>query len=786
MPLSTGSSADDPRAHLAAIVDSSDDAIVSKNLDGVIQSWNRGAERIFGYTAAEVVGQPITMLIPPERQAEEVDILARLRRGERVEHLETVRATKDGRRIDVSLTVSPIRDASGAVVGASKIARDITGQKRAEGELSYLAAIVDSSDDAILSKNLEGIIQSWNPGAQRIFGYSPGEVIGRPVTLLIPDELQAEEAAILARLRSGERVEHFETTRLTKDGRRIEVSLTISPIRDRSGAVIGASKIARDITERKRTADALAAQREWFRVTLSSIGDAVIASDPEGRVTYLNGLAEKLTGWTVAEAVGQPLTDVFRIVNEETRAAVANPAKKVLATGLVVGLANHTILISRDGSERAIADSAAPIVGSEKRIVGVVMVFRDETDRREAAAERERLLHRERKARAEAEQANRVKDEFVAMVSHELRTPLNAIVGWAQMLRMGQLDEATSLRAIETIDRNAHAQARLISDLLDISRILSGKLSLENHLVDVTSLVENTVETFKPGALAKGVTVKVASDLSEGKAVGDPTRLQQVLSNLLSNAIKFTPAGGCVDLTVRREADDAVIAVRDTGRGIELDFLPHVFDRFRQADASTTRKHGGLGLGLAIVQHLVRLHRGQVTAESDGPGQGATFTVRLPMAMPRGQALSLRETSELSECAPEVLEGRRVLVVEDERDTLELLTYSLGKCGAEVMGAQSVREALDLFQRSRPDVVVSDIGMADQDGYDLIRAIRRFPPEAGGAVPAVAVTAFVGREDRRAALDAGFQEHVAKPIKPAMLAAVIADLLKRDTASPSP
>jgi PAS domain S-box-containing protein len=706
--------------------------------------------------------------------------LARLRRGERVDDFETWRLTKDGQRIEVSLTVSPIRDAAGAVVGASTVARDITGHKRGEAERSYLAAIVDSSEDAILSKDLDGSIRSWNPGAQRLFGYSPGEIIGRPVTTLIPADLQAEEAAILARLRRGERVEHFETTRIAKDGRRIDVSLTISPIRDRSGAIIGASKIARDVTERKKNAEALVAQREWFRVTLSSIGDAVVACDPDCRVTYLNAPAEKLTGWTSVDAPGQPLADVFRIINEETRAGVANPCEKVLRSGIVVGLANHTVLISRDGTERAIADSAAPILDAEGRVIGVVMVFRDETERRRDAAERERLLHRERKARADAEQANRMKDEFVAVVSHELRTPLNAIVGWAQMLRMGQLDEATAGQAIETIDRNARAQARLISDLLDISRILSGKLLLERHLVELTTLAANVVQALRPAADEKGLTVTVSSAMDKAETIGDPARLQQVLSNLVTNAIKFTPSGGRVDLMFRREGDDAVIAVHDTGRGIEPDFLPHVFDRFRQADASTTRKQGGLGLGLAIVQHLVEQHGGRVAAESEGPGQGATFTVRLPLAVRREGAITVRGTTEVSECAPDLLEGLRLLVVEDERDTLELLSYTLGKCGAKVMGAQSVREALDLFRRSRPDVVVSDIGMADQDGYDLVRAIRRLPPEEGGSVPAIAVTAFAGREDRQAALLAGFQEHVAKPVMPAMLASVIADVVKRD------
>jgi PAS domain S-box-containing protein len=380
----SGHTPDAAQAYLAAIVESSDDAILSKDLDGIIQSCNAAGERIFGYPAGELIGKPVRILVPPERDSEEDGILASIRRGERIEHFETVRLRKDGRRLDVSLTISPVRDATGRIIGASKIARDITEQKRNRAARSYLAAIVESSEDAILSKNLDGIIQSCNARGEELFGYKATELVGRSIRMLIPPDRQAEEDEILARIRRGERIEHFETVRLAKGGREIDVSLSISPIRDGDGRVVGVAKLARDITEPKRLARELEAQREWFRVTLSSIGDAIIASDPDGRVTYMNEAARHVTGWAANDAIGQPLAEVFNIINEKTRQPVENPTALVLRTGRIVGLANHTVLIDRNGVERPISDSAAPIRRADGGILGVVLVFRDVTEERQA------------------------------------------------------------------------------------------------------------------------------------------------------------------------------------------------------------------------------------------------------------------------------------------------------------------------------------------------------------------------------------------------------------------
>jgi PAS domain S-box-containing protein len=908
-----------PQAYLAAIVESSDDAILSKDTDGIIQSANAAAERIFGYSPAELVGKSVRMLIPPELQAEEDEILARIRRGERVDHFETVRLTKDNRRIDISLTVSPVRDGSGRVIGASKIARDITERTRARATQARLAAIVASSTDAIVTKDLNGIIQSCNQACEQIFGYREAELAGRSVLVLIPPERHAEEDMILGKMRRGERIEHFETVRLAKDGRRLDISLSISPIKDDSGKIIGVAKIARDITEQKRLERELAAQQERLRVTLASIGDAVIACDVDGRVTFLNQSAEVMTGWPASEAAGRGLHEVFKIVNERTREPVHSPASLVMRSGSVVGLANHTVLIHRDGSERPIADSAAPIRdgagvvagavlvfrdvteqrraeealaeqrewlettiesigdaviatdvqcrialmnpvaehltgwsldeargrdcaevfrivnertrepvdspvqrvlaegvvvglanhtmliakdGTEHpiddsgapirnrsgRIVGVVLVFRDITARRRAeaerqnvAAERERLLESERAARTEAERANRVKDEFVAMVSHELRTPLNAILGWTHLISKHRDDRDILGRGLDVIARNTRVQAQLISDLLDMSRIVSGKLRLTIEKVEMKPLVEVAIDTLQQSADAKRIAIQREIEATNAIA-GDPARMQQIIWNLLSNAVKFTPAGGTIVVALRQRNVDVELTVTDTGVGIRPEFLPHIFERFEQGNPSITRRFGGLGLGLAIARHLVELHGGTIDAQSEGEGKGARFTVRLPagsvVETPSGVTHSSTQSTGGADGAPDVLQGMRILVVEDEKDTLEFVGRFLVSRGAEVVTAASAAEALALMPTAHVNVLISDIGLPDVDGYELLRRVRRMDASASGGIPAIALTAYARAEDRLLAFRAGYQAHVAKPVEPNELLNTIVDLAK--------
>ncbi|HEX2676111.1 MAG TPA: ATP-binding protein, partial [Polyangiales bacterium] len=550
----------------------------------------------------------------------------------------------------------------------------------------------------------------------------------------------------------------------------------------------------RDITERKQVEHALAQQREWFRVTLASIGDAVIATDKQGRIVFMNAVAEHMTGWTSAQAEGHDCDEVFHIVNETTRKPVVNPVTRVLREGTVVGLANHTVLIARNGSELPIDDSAAPIRMPDGSTTGVVLVFHDVSERRVAehqrqqlAREREQLLQSERAARREAERANRSKDDFVATLSHELRTPLNAILGWTQVLRAGLGDAATVERGLNVIERNTRLQAQLISDLLDVSRIVSGKLRLEVQLVELAEVVEHATETVKPSADAKNVRIESQLEPGLPAIAGDPARLQQVVWNLLSNAVKFSPADSTVHVRLERDGVNGKITVSDSGAGIRADFLPYLFDRFRQADASTTRRFGGLGLGLTIVKQLVDLHGGHVSAQSEGEGRGATFSVTLPLEASRTGLHRMRTAS----VAPELddrLHGLRVLLVEDEPDGRELVERLLSEVGCEVTAVESAQAAFATLDRERPDLLITDIGLPGEDGYSLIRRLRQHERTSGGALPAIALTAFARSEDRARALLAGFQAHVAKPVDPAELLTTVASfagVLER-SAQPSP
>jgi len=506
----------------------------------------------------------------------------------------------------------------------------------------------------------------------------------------------------------------------------------------------------------------------------------VIATDVRGRVTFMNPVAERLTGWRSAEAEGRESSAVFQIVNEATREPVQSPIDRVLSEGLVVGLANHTVLIARDGSERPIDDSAAPIRLADGEIAGVVLVFHDvserrrlEHERRAAARDRERLLESERAARSEAERANRLKDDFVATMSHELRTPLNAILGWAQILMMQRPDPDTLARGLGVIERNTRLQAELISDLLDVSRIISGKLRLEIQLVDLATTIEQALDTVRPTADEARVALVAEIEPGIGPIAGDAARLQQVVWNLLSNAVKFTPAEGRIHVRVARERGAALIEVADTGIGIRADFLPHLFDRFRQGDPSTTRRFGGLGLGLAIVKQLVEMHGGTVEARSEGEGKGARFSVRLPLD---AQLTAVHQPPPAPVAVPAELrlDGLRVLVVEDEPDARDLVQRVLSERGCHVTVVDSAEAALEQIADDPPQILISDIGLPEQDGYTLMERVRRSEQADVRALPGIALTAFARAEDRARALRAGFQAHIAKPVDPSDLIATVA------------
>ncbi len=777
--------------YLAAIVESSDDAIIAKNLDGIIQSCNSAAERLFGYTQTELIGQSVRILIPPDRQPEEDDILAGIRQGHRIDHFETVRLAKDGRSIDISLTVSPVRDASGAIVGISTTARDITESKRAAAALAaqqeWFRVTLDSIGDGIIASDPEGRVTYMNGVAEALTGWTNDAAKGIALANVFHIVNEATRARIESPaglvIRSG-RVRGLanHTVLISRDGTERPISDSAAPIFDDAGRILGVVLVFRDFTEQRRAQDAIAEQREWFEKTLESIGDAVIATDVRGHVAFMNPVAEHLTGWRLEAARDRACTEVFKIVNETTRGTVDNPITRVLHDGVTVGLANHTLLIAADGTERQIDDSGAPIRNRDGRIVGAVLVFRDVSERRRAEVEREavlgerqRLLVAERSARAEAERANRLKDDFVAMISHELRTPLNAILGWTELMLANREDEALAARGLEIVARNTRLQAQLIADLLDISRIVSGKLHLEMQSVDLGSVIEAAIESVQPAANAKAIEIDQQLDTTIEPIAGDPSRLQQVVWNLLSNALKFTAKGGRVRVILRRSGPQAEIVVEDNGAGMRPDFLPHVFDRFQQADASRARRFGGLGLGLSIVKNLVEYHSGTVRADSAGEGRGATFTIALPLAAPpdlREAALAPKPSAQAS-TASVSLANVSLLLVEDEPDTAEFVKSLLETHGATVLLATSAREALDMLSRAHVDVLISDIGLPEMDGYQLIEQIRRKDSAEGGGILAVALTAFARSEDRTRAFLAGYQAHLAKPIESAELVATI-------------
>lgn len=733
---------------LAWIVKSSEDAILSKDLNGIVTSWNQSAQRMFGYTEEEMVGQPVLKLYPPGREGEMSEILGRIKRGEQVEHYRTVRRTKDGTLLDVSLSVSPLRDEDGEIVGASKIVRDITAEveaqkevlvqrerlrvtlesigdgvvstdalgrvsflnpvaehltgwssreasghplteifrivnektrlaaenpvyrvlregkvvglanhtlliardgretsiadsaapirddpgevtgvvlvfrdvteeRRVEREGRLLASIVESSDDAIFSKDLDGIVTSWNQSAQRMFGYTAEEMVGQTVLKLYPSGRESETHQIIGRIKSGGRVEHYRTVRCRKDeGNLLDVSLSVSPLFDEDGEIVGASEIVRDISTEVKAQKEVAAQRERLRVTLHSIGDAVVSTDAEGRISYLNPVAEQLTGWGSAEAAGHPLTEIFRIVNEKTRNTVENPVERVLHEGRVVGLANHTVLIARDGREIAIADSAAPIRDDSGELVGVVLVFRDATVERK----QEEVLRKTDKLSTAA--------RLAATMAHEINNPLAGVVNLIFITKnmAGMPPHATEflIQAEQELERVTHITRQSLGFYRETAAM---------EPVDVPGLVESVLKFYARKLGEKNIKVDRAFEVCPpvNAVAGE---LRQAVSNLIANAIDAIGEGETINVRVHPIAENgnayAEVVVADEGPGIAPEHIGHLFEPF-----FTTKKDIGTGLGLWTTKNIVERHGGTIALKSSGDGdkaRGAAFSIRLPGA----------------------------------------------------------------------------------------------------------------------------------------------------------
>ena len=525
-------------------------------------------------------------------------------------------------------------------------------------------------------------------------------------------------------------------------------------------------------------------------------GQGILITDAELKIRAWNRWLEEHSELSTAEVLGRHLLEVYSEL--ETRRLdrhykwVLEGQTRILSQRLHGHLLPLPIDASMSGfSEMQQTARISPLIADDGRVIGTLTIIEDVTERvaREAELQaqvdaRTQALAREKAAREEAEEANRLKDEFLATVSHELRTPLTAILGWSNMLLAGRLDQEMHDRGLEIIHRNAQAQNQLISDLLDVSRIISGKLRLDLRTVELPAIIEAAVEATRPAAEAKGVSLTTALDPRSGPINGDADRLQQVVWNLLTNALKFTDVGGEIAVKLASVDTRVEITVQDSGIGIAPEFLPHIFDRFRQADPGTNRVHGGMGLGLSIVRQLVELHGGTVRAASGGEGKGATFTVSLPFVnyrkgMEGPGRLPFREVGLPEITCPPSLQGLRVLAVDDEVDTREMIRAVLEHCKMEVITAGSASEALEALTQSRPDVLISDLGMPGEDGYSLIAKVRALPAERGGQIPAAALTAYVRAEDRVKVLRSGFQLHVPKPLEPNELVAVVANLAGR-------
>jgi PAS domain S-box-containing protein len=697
--------------------------------------------------------------------------------------------TPAGEAMAFDISLHPIRDEQGEVVLIVPEGRDITESKHAEELLreseARLSAILQNTNAVIYLMDEESRFVHINRQFEELFNLKTETARGKSVYELFPKEFADAFVANNRRVLDEGQPLKIEETAPHLDGS-VHTYLTVKvPHLDAGGKPIGIVGISTDITERKEAEEALRESEERFRALFDSIDEGFCivemifdeANKPvDYRFVQVNPAMERLTGLT--NALGKTARELVPNLEEfwfETYG-------KVALTGQAARFENKSAPMNRwfDVHASRIGDATS------RR---VAIVFNNITERKRAELEREEMLEREQVLRREAEQANRLKDEFLATASHELRTPLTAIVGWTRMLRAGNLDEAMTARALETVERNADAQTKLIEDLLDISRIITGKLNLDKQLIELAPVIADAVNTVRPAAEAKGIEIETAIDSSALAVLADAHRIQQVVWNLLSNAVKFTPAEGRVEVALRRVDAQVEISVRDTGEGIEPEFLPYVFDRFRQADGKTTRKHGGLGLGLAIVRQLAEMHGGEVKAHSDGPGRGAVFSLRLPLLgahtplASRAADPARPETAIVGsltiECSPS-LDGLRVLVVDDDSDTREMLDAVLSECAAEVVTAANAAEAVQEIARRRPDVLVSDIGMPEEDGYDLIKKIRAMEATRGDTtIPALALTAYAKAEDRVRALASGYQAHLSKPVEPAEFALVVANLVGR-------
>jgi len=612
------------------------------------------------------------------------------------------------------------------------------------------ASMVASPLETVIGRSLADFVDDASlPGFRALLAAAPLRAAGDPLTL-----------------RSG-------------DGKSVSTLVSMSPNEDGDQ---GLSVIVTNLTIQKRNEEIVASERLASSI-LDQAAEAIVVCDPAGVVIRANRTAQEMSA---GQALRQHVLAAFPLVEHEN--AQMHPALRALRGEIAMSV--ELPLDVGTGQPIFVLCTAAPLLGDDSEILGCVMSMTDITAHKRAESDRLALLEAERaarssaeRARAEAESSNRTKDEFLATISHELRTPLNSIVGWSRLMSSGTLPPERQRHGLDVIRRNADAQARLVEDLLDVSRITSGKLRLDVQPVPLGPVIAAVLDSVRPALDAKKIRVTTSIDSENIAAFGDESRIQQVIWNLLSNAAKFTPANGRIGIRLRRVAADVEIVVEDSGEGIEAEFLPYVFDRFRQADGGISRLRGGLGLGLAISRHLVELHGGTIVVASDGPGCGSTFTVRLPQAQTKAHSMLPAPGPRESQGSGQPTELNdlslvHVLLVEDDADSRDLFVSILHKCGARVTNTDNGHDALKVLESELPDVLVSDVGMAKMDGYSLIRNVRALGNVAAQHIPAIALTAFARLEDRRRALAEGFQVHLAKPVDPAELTRAIATLAK--------
>jgi PAS domain S-box-containing protein len=805
-----------------SLIESSVEPIYIWDFDKDIVEWNQGCERLYGYTRAEAVGRNnhelLRTVFPLPLEEFDAQLVA-----QREWTGELCQTTKDGREVIVESRKTLTETDGRRLVLVTN--HDITERKRAELNTQFInqldlgiSRLADADEIIQLTTSKLGEYlgvarcrvveitpalslvvvheewEGWLHGASSIAGEYRIGVFAAPE---LQRALENGEVAIVNDVKADPRTRDFAHNYEplgvgafiivpSLHEKRWETTLSVDQPQARDWRPDEA-QLMRDICvrlrlalNRARTVEALRESEARARRTMADQMVAGVAEcDVAGRFTLVNQRYCDIVGYIKAELLELRMDEIAHPADWPHNAELY---RRLYETGESFFIEKR--YCRKDGSEVWVNSHVSPIRNAWGKIEGSVAVVIDVTGRKRGEQEREQLLEQEKAARAEAQAANQSKDEFLAVVSHELRNPLSSILGYARLLRAETASAAQIKHLLGIIERNGRMQLQLIEDLLDTSRIISGKLELEIQPVDLVTVITAALDVAHPSAQAKGISITTNLDSLAGQITGDPDRLQQVVWNLLSNAIKFTPEGGSVELTLKRADSHIAIVVRDNGKGIESEFLPHVFERFRQADMSSTRRVGGLGLGLSLVKHLVESHGGTIEVESAGAGQGATFTVRLPLRAIYAAPPEEREALDaMLSARSESLAGVRALIVDDEEEVRTTLTLTLQNYGAQAQAVASGTEALEMLARQTPDdhfdAIICDIGMPDEDGYTVMRKVRALPPEKGGAIPAIALTAYGRAEDRVRALAAGFHMHVAKPIEPDELAVVILSLFNR-------